>query len=844
MSVTVKYGLRVKDEDAIEISVKKLVDLITSNKYANKPIFECFGGGPQGLNQLIHPYFDIDIDRTALDKVETVTPQPDGSDLVEEREPTFLGFFNIATEYICKEFKCTIDKLVVATSHRADKYSCHIVIPSIVTTLQDLINWKNTNRDEIRKHHLDDSVYRKGSFRLVGTSKTGLKSPLVIETGVVTDHILTNVEPDAVVNWKCEVPEAPKKKIGIKIKKHSTEISEQLILNDFDQPEQAINEVTILLGLLSQERCDKYDDWINVAICLNNTTIRGFEIWEHWSRNSPKFQDGVCQMKWNSFIRQAQPNINTLRFWAHLDSPKEYQSQYVNNQLDTYLKNIFIKNGSTTSVANLINLLHGKKFSSVISQSVVNWYIFQGHRWYVYENDSVSDVIIRNEIHTLLTEYYFKLLRQLKEDPENEYLSKLLEKANKVMLQIEDVGFRRKCALDFAMLVCQKDFTKKLNKNHKLLCFENGVYDFEEDVFRNGRPEDYMTLSTGYDYIHFKEDDPKIVEIFQFVKELFPQEPDGEYPLMENTLKLLGSFLCDGNSLQKFHIWTGSGRNGKSALLKLLQMSLGDYIKNISVAHFTQKQYNQTGAPCPDIIRLNGAKMVYTCEPEDGSTFNLGVIKNWTGQDNITARNLFDKNLTDFQANFSLVCICNNIPKMPSNITDSDKSVLKRLFITPFESFFTETPNAEVPFEFQINTQLETKKFPIWKQAFIFILIEYARGFIKDGNTITALKYNTDRVNLYREEGSVFHLFMENYILRTDDDGDFITLNDLWDHFKKDKLYNSKMTKKSCKEYFMKVGVFEERPYIDGRQYRSVFRRLSWDLDNDHQNEIDLPPSL
>lgn len=832
--ITIKYGLRVRDADAVEISINRLIELIKSKKYDNKPIIEYFGGGPDGLNQKVHPYFDIDIDRTSLDKVETTTTQPDGSNLVVKIEPPFDGFFETACAYICQEFKTTKEAFKISTCHRPDKFSCHIIIPSITTTLQNMINWKYTKKKEIIKNYLDESVYRKGGLRIVGTSKAGLKSPLVIENGSIDDlknHLVTYVEDGAPISWTCEADVKKITKKDIKKKEHTDEILNQLVQNEFDLPEHLMNEVNVLMGLLSHDRCERYEDWINTGMCLNNITQKGFEIWEEWSRQSPKFQEGVCQSKWNTFMRQTSPNINTLRFWAHFDSPKEYEEKYVSIQLEKYIKNIFIKNGSTTSVANLINLLHGKKFSSVICQSVVSWFIFQGHRWFIYENDSVSDVIIRNEIKGLLTEYYFKLLNQLKEDPENDYLTKLIDKANKVMIQIEDIRFRQKCALDFAMLVCQKDFIKKLNKNTKLLCFENGVYDFEADTFRNGKPEDYITLSTGYDYMTFKDSDERIVQIFKFMGQLFPQEPNGGHPLMENTLKLLGSFLCDGNNLQKFHIWTGNGRNGKSALLKLLQMCLGEYIRLINASHFTQKQYSQTGAPCPDIIRLNGAKMVYTCEPEENSSFNLGVIKNWTGQDNITARNLFEKNLTDFQANFALVLICNNIPKMPSTITDSDLSVLKRLFITPFESNFIDKPNPEKPFEFLVDTQLETTKFPIWKQVFMFIIIEYARNFIKGGNNIPTLKYNIEQVDKYRKEGSVFHLFFENSIIKTESDDDFITLSDLWDQFKHDKLFHSKISRKSCKEYFSKIGRFEERPYINGIQYHSVFFNLKWDKD-------------
>ena len=842
--ITIKYGLRVKDIDSVEISVKRLIELIKSKQYDNKPIIEYFGGGLDGLNQKIHPYFDIDIDRTSLDKVQTTTLQPDGTELVDYIEPTFTGFFNTATNFICQEFKTTHEMLKISTGHRPEKYSCHIIIPSITTTLQDMINWKHARGKELSNHFVDSCVYRKGGLRMVGTSKVGKKSPLMMESGKIEDlpdHLVTNVTPESPITWTCEASEKQltlkeiqkEEKIKEKIENKLEQVSDLLDQTEFDLPEQLTNEINILLSLLSPDRCDLYNEWIQVGICLNNT-VQGFELWENWSRQSTKFQEGVCQTKWNTFVRQSRPNINTLRFWAHFDSPEDYETEYVKVQLDKYLKNIFIKNGSTTSIADLINLLHGKKFRSVIRKSDIDWYVFQGHRWFIYENDSVSDIIIRNEIKSLLTTYYYQLLTQLKESPSDTLLNTLIEKAKKVMLQIEDVRFRQKCALDFAMLVCQKDFAQKLDVDFRLMCFENGVYDFKTQTFRNGKPEDYLTLTTGYDYRDFDQNDEIFVEIYMFLQQLFPQTDDGEYLLLDNTMKLLGSFLCDGNNLQKFHIWTGKGRNGKSAILKLVQMCLGEYARNIPIAHLTQKQYQQTGAPCPDIIRLKGAKLVYTCEPEEGAVFNLGVIKNWTGQDRITARNLFDKNLTDFQANFATVTFCNIIPKM-IGVTDADKAILERWLITPFVSFFTKTPDPKNTYEFQINTQLESQKFPLWKQAFMYMMIVYANQFIQGGSTIKTLSYNIDCVNAYRAEGSVFHQFMENGIIKTTNKDDFITLNDLWEQFKHDKLYNSKINKKSCKEFFTKVSQFEERPSINGKQYSNVFRCLKWDIDETNE---------
>jgi len=67
------------------------------------------------------------------------------------------------------------------------------------------------------------------------------------------------------------------------------------------------------------------------------------------------------------------------------------------------------------------------------------------------------------------------------------------------------------------------------NTNNEIINFTNGVYDLDSNVFREGRPDDYITLCTNNDYIDYCDDDENIEEINMFMSQIFPDEEIRKY---------------------------------------------------------------------------------------------------------------------------------------------------------------------------------------------------------------------------------------------------------------------------------------------------------------------------
>ncbi len=88
------------------------------------------------------------------------------------------------------------------------------------------------------------------------------------------------------------------------------------------------------LGQLKLSRADDYQNWLNVGMSLRSLGDCGLQLWEEWSRKSPRFQEGVCAEKWGTF-EPGEPGeditLGSLIAWAREDaagSPKQGQQGF------------------------------------------------------------------------------------------------------------------------------------------------------------------------------------------------------------------------------------------------------------------------------------------------------------------------------------------------------------------------------------------------------------------------------------------------------------------------------------------------------------------------------------
>jgi P4 family phage/plasmid primase-like protien len=242
---------------------------------------------------------------------------------------------------------------------------------------------------------------------------------------------------------------------------------------------------------------------------------------------------------------------------------------------------------------------------------------------------------------------------------------------------------------------------------------------------RDGKPEDYISFSTGIDYDTEKEyyEYAEWPAVDNFIKQVLPDPEVREY-----FMKHLSTTLVGGNLAQKFHIMTGSGSNGKSMIMNLASKALGDYACTVPISLFTQKRAG-SGSAAPEVIRLKGRRMVTMQEPDEKVALNTGLMKLVSSGEKMYARDLF-KSGTEFEVQAKFHLACNDKPV----INTTDGGTWRRLVVINFVSKFVLKPSAanEFPLDESIQFLVDSKE---WATPFLAYLVH----ILREGNGLRKL---------------------------------------------------------------------------------------------------------
>jgi len=217
-----------------------------------------------------------------------------------------------------------------------------------------------------------------------------------------------------------------------------------------------------------------------------------------------------------------------------------------------------------------------------------------------------------------------------------------------------------------------------------LMGFKNGVLDLRTSVFRNGRPEDRITMRAGVAYDPLAE----CPRWHQFLAEIFNDDID----LVDFVWRALGYSLTGDTREQVVFILYGDGSNGKSRFLGATREALGDYAHNAPFSTFETGIGARAAIP-NDVAALVGRRLVTSSETGVNSRMNEARMKALTGGDRMTARFLHGE-FFEFQPVSKFWLGVNHRPR----VYDDSYGFWRRVRLIPFDQTFkgdTDDKNLE-----------------------------------------------------------------------------------------------------------------------------------------------------
>lgn len=558
------------------------------------------------------------------------------------------------------------------------------------------------------------------------------------------------------------------------------------LLKSLKQNEQEILEAHEFAQALPPKYYEPGSHLLNrmVAFALKHTDERLFISWVKLRSKASDFDYGEIPKLFNEWNKFSKSNCNgktvtkrSLMFWLKKEDIDAY-NKIKNKTIDHYI-NLASLTQTEYDIAVVLHEMYKSEYICTNLDKRGTWFKFQNHRWHKDKGLSLRDKIstdLYNKFSSV-SDVYEKESEEYEEgDERKEALKKRITNLNTIKLSLKKTVSKDHIMREAAEIFYDSNFEKLMDANKYLMCFNNGVVDFKNKIFRDGLPEDYITKSTLIDYIQPNENNQFWIEgtnvINEFLDKIFPISDLRQYMFDH-----LASCLIGDNINQTFHVYHGSGSNGKSLLTELMGATLGEYKGTVPITLVTDNR-GKIGAHSDEIIKLKGVRLAVMQEPTKGAKLNEGIMKELSGGDPIQARGIWCESEV-FEPQWSLVVGTNNLFDIQSN----DDGTWRRLRRCPFPSKFIEPGelfNDDTPYVF-IKDKTLGVKLKMFAPVFAGMLVN--RAFETEGH-LTECETVRIASSQYRSGQDHISAFVNDKIRKTGNPSHSIKKKSLIEEFK------------------------------------------------------------
>jgi len=536
--------------------------------------------------------------------------------------------------------------------------------------------------------------------------------------------------------------------------------------------------------------------WMEVGRSLFNITRgskMGFEIWKMFAEKTglsgsvcnemPSSGPGrsrtlTCDAEAYYSFTGSKNTMRTLAYYAKLDNPEQF--------------NKWQKAGTVALINKAVSDVTDNAMAKAIHRHLWmnyaydgdKWYQFENHKWHVnrqlnlQKNISGSFVNIITNIRDTLSGEIVK-----SKDPNFKKMSEIQMKAyTDAIKRVSGTTFKEKIIRECRELFHDYNgvnFNQHQNADINITGCEDCIIETYEDkvVVRAGRPDDFLTISTGCVLAGMDMHDkhPLVLKLMDWLTKVYP-DPD----LLKHFLKFSASCLRSGNADKLFAIFSGGGDNSKSMIVKLFEAAFGPYCIKFAEEMVTQAARSSSG-PTPELAQAKWAKIAFIDEPEENRPLLAGRIKRMTGGDSYFARNC-NEDGGKITSTFKLVLTCNDVPSFPKK----EKALTSRVGIFPHISTWIHNP-PEDPEEqmkqrlFKMDTRFEATIKPM-APAFLWLCTKYYGAYIREG--LKAPEIVRTRTMEYWASSDVFGKFVSSCMVALEDKNLFVTTNQVGAVFK------------------------------------------------------------
>jgi putative DNA primase/helicase len=211
--------------------------------------------------------------------------------------------------------------------------------------------------------------------------------------------------------------------------------------------------------------------------------------------------------------------------------------------------------------------------------------------------------------------------------------------------------------------------------------------------------------------------------------------------------------------------------------MNLINKVMSKFAATVNKGLFVDTKNKNSLGPKPEMLVLKDIRLAIISETEQDEKLNESLLKNLTGDDEITARGL-NKDPIKFKPKLSPVILTNNKPQFDSK---SD-AMLRRIKFIPFKAKFKETPTKEG--EQKMNKYLVKQLEQKYLNQILKFMVLGAIEFIKNPDMVIPKELEED-MNKYISEINPVELFIKDKLQKTENDRNKILRGDLYEIYKR-----------------------------------------------------------